>query len=347
MWYYDKILDHCKKENNSIKMEYIYSLNLNEKEFDNLLQFLQINKIEIVEELYQDEQKEELEKDYSESDITLSPLKMYLHEISKIPLLNSVDEKNLFIEYKNGSESARQKLINANLRLVISIAKKYSSSTTLDIMDYIQEGNAGLIKAIDRFDISKGCKLSTYATWWIRQSVSRAIVDEGKTIRIPSYMNILNNKIGRFINEFSIKNERKPSIKEISLNLNLDEEKVKFCLKDMGDSVSLNSLIGEEATLQDFVSDDNNIEENICQTLTIEEILKIMESVLTEREIKVILKRLGYADGREQSLREIGKSLNLTGQAVRQIEAKAWRKLKLALYRKGYKKETVLYLKNL
>ena len=258
------------------------------------------------------------------------PVRMYLREIGKIPLLTYEQELDLAQKVLEGDEEAKQKLSESNLRLVVSIAKKYVGRGML-FLDLIQEGNMGLIKAVEKFDYSKGYKFSTYATWWIRQAITRAIADQARTIRIPVHMVETINKLIRTSSDLLQRLGREPSPEEISKEMELPVEKVLEIQKIAQDPVSLETPIGEEddSHLGDFIQDDDSPapQDSVAYTLLKEQLEEVMNT-LTPREAKVLKLRFGLEDGKARTLEEVGKEFMVTRERIRQIEAKALRKLR-------------------
>ena len=258
------------------------------------------------------------------------PVRMYLREIGKIPLLTFDEELELAKRILEGDEEAKQKLAESNLRLVVSIAKKYVGRGML-FLDLIQEGNMGLIKAVEKFDYTKGFKFSTYATWWIRQAITRAIADQARTIRIPVHMVETINKLIRVSRQLLQELGREPTPEEIAAELDMPVERVREILKISQEPVSLETPIGEEedSHLGDFIQDDNVPvpAEAAAQTLLKEQLDEVLDT-LTEREQKVLRLRFGMDDGRARTLEEVGKEFDVTRERIRQIEAKALRKLR-------------------
>ena len=258
------------------------------------------------------------------------PVRMYLKEIGKVPLLTAEEEKNLAMRMENGDMDAKKRLAEANLRLVVSIAKRYVGRGML-FLDLIQEGNLGLIKAVEKFDYRKGYKFSTYATWWIRQAITRAIADQARTIRIPVHMVETINKLIRVQRQFLQEKGREPYPEEIAEKMNLPVERVREIQKISQEPVSLETPIGEEedSHLGDFIQDDNVPvpAEAAAFTLLKEQLVEVL-GTLTEREQKVLRLRFGLDDGRARTLEEVGKEFNVTRERIRQIEAKALRKLR-------------------
>ena len=258
------------------------------------------------------------------------PVRMYLREIGRIPLLSYDEELELAKKVLAGDEAAKQKLAESNLRLVVSIAKKYVGRGML-FLDLIQEGNMGLIKAVEKFDYTKGYKLSTYATWWIRQAITRAIADQARTIRIPVHMVETINKLIRTSRHLLQQLGREPTPEEIAAEMEIPVEKVTEIQKIAQDPVSLETPIGEEddSHLGDFIQDDDSPapQDAAAYTLLREQLEEVMKT-LTPREAKVLKLRFGLEDGKSRTLEEVGKEFNVTRERIRQIEAKALRKLR-------------------
>ncbi len=258
------------------------------------------------------------------------PVRMYLKEIGKVPLLSAEEETDLAQKMEQGDEEAKRRLAEANLRLVVSIAKRYVGRGML-FLDLIQEGNLGLIKAVEKFDYRKGYKFSTYATWWIRQAITRAIADQARTIRIPVHMVETINKLVRVSRQLLQDLGREPTPEEIASEMNLEEEKVREILKIAQEPVSLETPIGEEedSHLGDFIPDDDAQAPAEAATFTLlkEQLIEVLDT-LTPREQKVLRLRFGLDDGRARTLEEVGKEFDVTRERIRQIEAKALRKLR-------------------
>ena len=258
------------------------------------------------------------------------PVRMYLKEIGKVPLLSADEEVELAKRMAEGDEEAKKRLAEANLRLVVSIAKRYVGRGML-FLDLIQEGNLGLIKAVEKFDYHKGFKFSTYATWWIRQAITRAIADQARTIRIPVHMVETINKLIRVSRQLLQELGREPTPEEIAAKLDMPVERVREILKISQEPVSLETPIGEEedSHLGDFIQDDNVPvpAEAAAQTLLKEQLDEVLDT-LTEREQKVLRLRFGMNDGHARTLEEVGKEFDVTRERIRQIEAKALRKLR-------------------
>jgi RNA polymerase primary sigma factor len=280
------------------------------------------NEIDIVEE--------EIDLSVPEGIAIDDPVRMYLKEIGKVPLLSSEEEMELAKKIEEGSQYAKKKLAEANLRLVVSIAKRYVGRGML-FLDLIQEGNLGLIKAVEKFDFRKGFKFSTYATWWIRQAITRAIADQARTIRIPVHMVETINKLIRVQRQLLQELGRDPFPEEISKVMDLPVEKVREIQKIAQEPVSLETPIGEEedSHLGDFIPDDDAPApaEAAAFTMLKEQLINVLDT-LTPREEKVLRLRFGLDDGRARTLEEVGKEFNVTRERIRQIEAKALRKLR-------------------
>ena len=258
------------------------------------------------------------------------PVRMYLKEIGKVPLLTADEEIELAKRLEDGDEDAKQKLAEANLRLVVSIAKRYVGRGML-FLDLIQEGNLGLIKAVEKFDYRKGFKFSTYATWWIRQAITRAIADQARTIRIPVHMVETINKLIRVSRQLLQEYGREPTPEEIAKEMNISEAKVREIIKIAQEPVSLETPIGEEedSHLGDFIPDEDAPApaEAASFALMKEQLMEVLDT-LTPREEKVLRLRFGLDDGHQRTLEEVGKEFNVTRERIRQIEAKALRKLR-------------------
>ena len=291
---------------------------------------------EVLLELENDVNEETPEEDFAEdlSAVTAAmsddPVKLYLKEIGGYPLLNIEEEIKLAKRIENGDEAAKQTLAESNLRLVVSIAKRYVGRG-LSFLDLIQEGNLGLIKAVEKFDYTKGYKFSTYATWWIRQAITRSIADQSRTIRIPVHMSEVINKTYRVSRNLLQELGREPTEQEIADAMNLPIEKVREILKISADPISLDTPIGEEddSHLGDFIKDDTIVgpEDAAAYSVLQDQISKLLDT-LTEREQRVLILRFGLKDGRTRTLEEVGKEFNVTRERIRQIEAKALRKLR-------------------
>ena len=267
---------------------------------------------------------------YADTFSTDDPVRMYLKEIGKVPLLTPEEELELAKRMAEGDEEAKQRMSEANLRLVVSIAKRYVGRGML-FLDLIQEGNMGLIKAVEKFDYTKGYKFSTYATWWIRQAITRAIADQARTIRIPVHMVETINKVIRVSRQLLQELGHDPSAEEIAEEMNMPVDKVQDILKIAQEPVSLETPIGEEedSHLGDFIPDEDASEPSEAASFTLlkEQLMEVL-ATLTPREEKVLRLRFGLEDGRTRTLEEVGKEFNVTRERIRQIEAKALRKLR-------------------
>ena len=325
--------------------DYFADMKLNEEQFDRLLELLEQSGVDVLritseEDDIPDEEillSEEDEVDMENIDLSVpdgisieDPVRMYLKEIGKVPLLSAEEEIELAQRMEDGDEDAKKRLAEANLRLVVSIAKRYVGRGML-FLDLIQEGNLGLIKAVEKFDYHKGFKFSTYATWWIRQAITRAIADQARTIRIPVHMVETINKLIRVSRQLLQELGREPTPEEIAAQLDMPVERVREILKISQEPVSLETPIGEEedSHLGDFIQDDNVPvpAEAAAQTLLKEQLDEVLDT-LTEREQKVLRLRFGMNDGRARTLEEVGKEFDVTRERIRQIEAKALRKLR-------------------
>ena len=317
-------------------------IELNLERMEQIFAFLEGNNVDILTNTDDDGDDEilindDIEEDVEKIDISVpdgisieDPVRMYLKEIGKVPLLSAEEEIELAKKMEEGDERAKQKLAEANLRLVVSIAKRYVGRGML-FLDLIQEGNLGLIKAVEKFDYRKGYKFSTYATWWIRQAITRAIADQARTIRIPVHMVETINKLIRVQRQLLQELGREPQPEEIAKEMDIPVERVREILKISQEPVSLETPIGEEedSHLGDFIQDDNvpvPAEAAAFQLLK-EQLVEVLDT-LTEREKKVLTLRFGLEDGRARTLEEVGKEFKVTRERIRQIEAKALRKLR-------------------
>ena len=309
------------------------------EEIEKLYDVLESEKVEIVEDMDKELEgiedmevsKEELEDlSIPEGISTDDHVKMYLKEIGRVDLLSAEEETELARRMAEGDEEAKKKLAEANLRLVVSIAKRYVGRGMM-FLDLIQEGNLGLIRAVDKFDYEKGYKFSTYATWWIRQAITRAIADQARTIRIPVHMVETINKLVRVSRQLVQELGREPTPEELAKGLNMSVEKVREIPKISQEPVSLETPIGEEedSHLGDFIPDDDAPapSEAASYVLLKEQLVDVLQT-LTPREAKVLKLRFGLIDGRQRTLEEVGKEFNVTRERIRQIEAKALRKLR-------------------
>ncbi len=276
-------------------------------------------------------ESEDTESSLSNEGIAIDdPVKVYLKEIGRVPLLSPEEEIDLAIRISEGDEAAKKRLSEANLRLVVSIAKRYLGRG-MQFLDLIQEGNLGLIKAVEKFDYTKGFKFSTYATWWIRQAITRAIADQARTIRIPVHMVETINKVKKVSSQLLHTNGHEPTADEISAELDMPVDKVREIMRVAQEPVSLETPIGEEedSHLGDFIPDDEAPApaDAASHTLLKEQLGEVLDT-LTPREEKVLRLRFGLEDGRSRTLEEVGKEFNVTRERIRQIEAKALRKLR-------------------
>lgn len=259
------------------------------------------------------------------------PVKMYLKDIGRVPLLSSEDEIELAKRILEGDEVAKAKLCQANLRLVVSIAKRWANSNALSFLDLIQEGNMGLLRAVEKFDYTKGFRFSTYATWWIKQAITRAIADQSRTIRLPVHMVETINRYSRTVRQLTQKLSRDPTNEEIAEAMGITESKVVDIQKSALDPISIETPVGEEddSKMSDFIEDESakNPMEVASQKLLHEQLMAVIDT-LTPREQQVIRERYGLIDGKSKTLEEVGKEFSVTRERIRQIEAKALRKLK-------------------
>jgi len=286
---------------------------------------------EIRSEVEQYESAEDMEKMLSQEGLSIDdPVRMYLKEIGKVPLLDAARELELAELMSNGNEAAKKELVESNLRLVVSIAKRYVGKGMF-FLDLIQEGNLGLMKAVEKFDYRKGYKFSTYATWWIRQAITRAIADQARTIRIPVHMVETIHKVSRISRQLLQENGHEATPEEIAAVMGMSTEKVREIMKIAQDPVSLETPIGEEedSHLGDFIPDDASPApaDAASYTLLREQLNEVLKT-LTPREESVLKLRFGLEDGRTRTLEEVGKEFNITRERIRQIEAKALRKLR-------------------
>ena len=324
--------------NNHDFEEILDKADLDPEEVDSIYLYLQKEGIEIaftdleLEALEAAELEEENQKELELADSVSvnDPVRLYLKEIGKVPLLTGDEEMALARRMEAGDDSAKKELAEANLRLVVSIAKRYVGRG-MSFLDLIQEGNLGLIKAVEKFDYTKGFKFSTYATWWIRQAITRAIADQARTIRIPVHMVETINKLIRVSRQLLQEYGREPTPAEIGKEMGFSEEKVREIQKIAQDPVSLETPIGEEedSHLGDFIPDEDAPApaEAASYALLKEQLIEVLNT-LTEREEKVLRLRFGLDDGRARTLEEVGKEFNVTRERIRQIEAKALRKLR-------------------
>ena len=348
------LLERAKKQKNVVELQEIKEVfqkgSLTPAQLEGIVSYLEERKIDVLtmSEIDSDEIEqsdvfpEEVEKEYegkredepeilhSERGSAEDPVRMYLKEIGRIPLLSSEEEIELAKRMEMGDEEAKKKLSEANLRLTVSIAKRYSGRG-MQFLDLIQEGNLGLIKAVEKFDYRKGYKFSTYATWWIRQSITRAIADQARTIRIPVHMVETMNRVNRTSRRLLQEYGREPTPEEIAVTMNLPVERILEVSKISQEPVSLETPIGEEedSHLGDFIQDEHVPvpSEEAAHTLLREQLEEVMDT-LSDREQKVLALRFGLKDGKPHTLEEVGRDFQVTRERIRQIEAKALRKLR-------------------
>ena len=349
----DSLLEMAKKKKNVIEDTEIINhfndckdIELTTERMVTIFEFLEENSVDVLTITDEDEEPDDIllsaedeDADVDVEHIDLSvpdgvsiedPVRMYLKEIGKVPLLSAEEEIELAKRMEEGDEEAKKKLAEANLRLVVSIAKRYVGRGML-FLDLIQEGNLGLIKAVEKFDYRKGYKFSTYATWWIRQAITRAIADQARTIRIPVHMVETINKLIRVSRQLLQEYGREPTPEEIAEEMDIPVERVREILKISQEPVSLETPIGEEedSHLGDFIQDENvPVPAEAAAFTLLKEQLNDVLGTLTEREQKVLKLRFGLEDGRSRTLEEVGKEFQVTRERIRQIEAKALRKLR-------------------
>ncbi|QHQ61035.1 RNA polymerase sigma factor RpoD [Anaerocolumna sedimenticola] len=337
-----ELLVFAKKKKNVLEFQeindFFVDFDMDPTMVERIYEFLEANNVDVLritdEEddiiLEDDEDLEEIDFSIPEGISIDDPVRMYLKEIGKVPLLSADDEIELARRMKVGDADAKKRLAEANLRLVVSIAKRYVGRGMM-FLDLIQEGNLGLIKAVEKFDYTKGFKFSTYATWWIRQAITRAIADQARTIRIPVHMVETINKLIRVQRQLLQELGREPSPEEVAVEMNIPVERVREIQKISQEPVSLETPIGEEedSHLGDFIQDDNVPvpADAAAFTLLKEQLIDVL-GTLTDREQKVLRLRFGLDDGRARTLEEVGKEFNVTRERIRQIEAKALRKLR-------------------
>jgi RNA polymerase primary sigma factor len=338
-----ELLVFAEKKKNVLEFQevndFFADMELDPQRIEKIYDFLDKHNVDVLRISEEDEEDIILDDDEDLEPLDLSipegisiedPVRMYLKEIGKVPLLNADEEIELARKMEDGDDYAKKRLAEANLRLVVSIAKRYVGRGML-FLDLIQEGNLGLIKAVEKFDYRKGYKFSTYATWWIRQAITRAIADQARTIRIPVHMVETINKLTRVQRQLLQELGREPSPEEISEVMNMPVDRVREIQKISQEPVSLETPIGEEedSHLGDFIQDDNVPvpADAAAFTLLKEQLVEVL-GTLTEREQKVLRLRFGLDDGRARTLEEVGKEFNVTRERIRQIEAKALRKLR-------------------
>ena len=343
-----ELLSLAKKKKNMLEYQeisdFFADMQLDSDKFEKILDFLEANNIDVLRitdddadddillEVDDDDEIEVEKIDLSVPDgVSIEdPVRMYLKEIGKVPLLSAEEEIELAKRMELGDQEAKKRLAEANLRLVVSIAKRYVGRGML-FLDLIQEGNLGLIKAVEKFDYRKGYKFSTYATWWIRQAITRAIADQARTIRIPVHMVETINKLIRVSRQLLQELGREPTPEEIAAEMNMPVERVREILKISQEPVSLETPIGEEedSHLGDFIQDDNvPVPADAAAFTLLKEQLEEVLGTLTEREQKVLTLRFGLEDGRARTLEEVGKEFNVTRERIREVEAKALRNLR-------------------
>lgn len=321
------------------EVEKAFGRQLNQEEMDVIHSDLKERGIEVLEMEEQagdlrleDVLSEENENEDEEAFLPLDDsVKAYLKEIGSIALLSKEEELELAVRIEEGDELAREKMINANLRLVVTVAKRHVRGSNMGFLDLIQEGNIGLMKAVEKYDYHKGYKFSTYAMWWIRQAVTRAIADQSRTIRIPVHMKEQMGKVTKASRKFLVDTGREPSVEELSEIMGIPEERMREIVKLYGDTISLDTPVGddEDCMLKDFVADENMPEqfETVEHVMLGDELDKLL-SGLTEREQRIIRLRFGFVDGRIWTLEQVGKEYHVTRERIRQIEVKALRRLK-------------------
>jgi len=352
----NKLVDLGKSKSNSLDMndinEVLAGMTLSPEQLEDVYTYLEGKNIDVlrvmtdeltpVESMVLEEEvdfvldeEEEEEIDLDAIDLldgigTEDPVRMYLKEIGTVPLLTAEEELGLAQRKAEGDALAKERLIEANLRLVVSIAKRYTGRG-MSFLDLVQEGNLGLIKGVEKFDYTKGYKLSTYATWWIRQSVTRALADQARTIRVPVHMVETINKMSKMQRKLTLELGYEPSVTELADALEMTEEKVMEIMQIAREPASLETPIGEEddSNLGDFVADSNAITpEGNVESVMLREHIDILLDDLKDREKQVVILRFGLEDGHPRTLEEVGKEFNVTRERIRQIEAKALRKLR-------------------
>lgn len=330
---YNKLLEIGKKKG-SLQEEDIFlkflKYETSAAEIEEIITELKNNKIKIIPaEKQEDIDTKELESLINQVSVD-DPVKMYLKDIGRVPLLSQEEEIELAKKVIDGDESAKARLCESNLRLVVSIAKRYSGKNGMSFLDLIQEGNIGLLKAVDKFDYTKGFRFSTYATWWIRQSITRAMADQSRTIRIPVHMVETINRLGRISKRMMQELNREPTTEEIAKEMNISPERVAEIQKIAQDPLSLEDPVGDEdSKVGDYVPDETSImpDDAATHSMLKGQIMSVIET-LTPREQKVIRLRYGLDDGSPKTLEQVGQEFNVTRERIRQIEAKALRKLR-------------------
>lgn len=353
----EKLIEFAKGKHQALDVAEINNFfagdNLSTEQMEQIYSFLENNGIDVVpivddtiiesDSIFLDDDVDEnFSKDVEEEDIDLDaidlldgigtedPVRMYLKEIGTVPLLTAEEELELAKKKTEGNDNAKDRLIEANLRLVVSIAKRYTGRG-MSFLDLVQEGNLGLIKGVEKFDYTKGYKLSTYATWWIRQSVTRALADQARTIRVPVHMVETINKMSKMQRKLTLELGYEPSVSELAEALEMTEDKVMEIMQIAREPASLETPIGEEddSNLGDFVADNNVVTpEGNVESVMLREHIDALLGDLKERERQVIVLRFGLEDGHPRTLEEVGKEFNVTRERIRQIEAKALRKLR-------------------
>ena len=350
----EKLVEYGRQHNSILEVDdinnFFKGITLSPDQIESIISHLERKKIDVLRIMNDDLllDVDILDDDFSDGDMdetedinltnldllegvgTGDPVRMYLKEIGMVPLLSADEEIELAKKKADGDEAAKQRLIEANLRLVVSIAKRYTGRG-MSFLDLVQEGNLGLIKGVEKFDYTKGYKLSTYATWWIRQSVTRALADQARTIRVPVHMVETINKMSKMQRKLTLELGYEPSVTELAKALDLSESKVMEIMQIAREPASLETPIGEEddSNLGDFVADTNTVtpEVNVENVMLREEIDTLLGD-LKDRERQVIILRFGLLDGHPRTLEEVGKEFNVTRERIRQIEAKALRKLR-------------------
>lgn len=299
---------------------------------------------DVTEDEYANLDMEEVQEDLMHledtSDYMEDSVRVYLRQIGKIPLLSAEEEITLAKRMEQGDKEAQKEMVSANLRLVVSVAKRYVGGSNMTLLDLVQEGNLGLMKAVEKFDYHKGYKFSTYAMWWIRQSVTRAIADQSRIIRLPVHMKEKMNQVTRAARKFVAEQGREPSMEELAEVMNVEKDYMEELMKLYGDTISLDTPVGEEddTMLLDFVADTNSPEQfQVAEHMMLRKQLGEVLSELTEREQRVLRLRYGFVDGRTWTLEEVGKEFHVTRERIRQIEARALRRLRLKREMKNLK----------
>ena len=352
----NKLVDLGKSKNNTLDIndinDFFKGVSLTPEQLENIYTYLEGKNIDVLrvmtdeqtdlESMVLDDDDNFTNDEDNEEDIDLDaidlldgigtedPVRMYLKEIGTVPLLTAEEETELAKRKAEGDVEAKERLIEANLRLVVSIAKRYTGRG-MSFLDLVQEGNLGLIKGVEKFDYTKGYKLSTYATWWIRQSVTRALADQARTIRVPVHMVETINKMSKMQRKLTLELGYEPSVTELAQALDMSEEKVMEIMQIAREPASLETPIGEEddSNLGDFVADSNAVTpEGNVESVMLREHIDILLDDLKDREKQVVILRFGLEDGHPRTLEEVGKEFNVTRERIRQIEAKALRKLR-------------------